>query len=513
MLSALAALTVVHQFVLQNAGGDLGGLSQVPLVQEGGASTPRHAGTSSDVNFWSRLLIFVAPLSLGLWASARSRLAKTWWVGCAAALLLGVFLTQSRGGFIALFLAVVVWFALAGGRYRKSLLLLPLVLAVLVPLSGIGSRLGTLTAVTSESTATADPSVVTRKRLQFDALAMFQDSPLTGHGIGSYGAIFTEYDRLSNFYTPVDIVVAAHNFYLEQAADGGILLLLAWAYFFGTVFFCAARARRSSAASGDVAVRYLATGVIASLIGWMVASVFLHLSDFRALLLIAAIAAALDHRARHPVAADLTDAVATIPTTPRTPRLTVAASRRLALAAVVMSGLGLVLTLSTGPERYAASTTLGVVPADTTYDPAVAYQLDVISRGLIVPTLSAALNTSLTPQRLSRELGTVVVPTSVDTTQSRLGGAIVVTVRGDDEAATRAWADAATSAARRDVAELRIPFTMIGEPGMVRREPPLRRYGAAPLGLALFAAAIALTASIRAERRLSRPTSADLSTV
>ena len=50
ILAALAGLTVVHEFVLHN-NGDLYGLSRVPLVQEGGAFTPRHAGTSSDVNF------------------------------------------------------------------------------------------------------------------------------------------------------------------------------------------------------------------------------------------------------------------------------------------------------------------------------------------------------------------------------------------------------------------------------------------------------------------------------
>jgi O-antigen ligase len=140
-----------------------------------------------------------------LWSIASRRPQRLLWAGCALALLAGVYLTQSRGGFIALFVAVLGWMWFAGGRYRKSLLLAPVAVAILVPLTGIGSRLGTLSAITASSgVAGADMSVVTRKRLQLDALQMFLDSPITGHGIGSYVAIFHHYDRLSDYYQPVD---------------------------------------------------------------------------------------------------------------------------------------------------------------------------------------------------------------------------------------------------------------------------------------------------------------------
>ena len=297
VLAGLAALTVIHEFLLHNS-GSLYGLSRVPLVQEGGALTPRHAGTSSDVNFWARLLILFTPLSLSLLAISRSWRERVVWAGCFLALLLGVYLTQSRGGFIALFVGLVVWALLAGGRYRKSLLYLPIVLIVLVPLTGIGSRLGTLTAIVSGSTTTADPSVVTRKRFQLDAWNMFLDSPITGHGIGSYGTLFPSYDRVANFYEPVTIVVAAHNFYLEQAADGGIILLLCWAFFFGSIVFVCLRTLFGASQAGDHTDRFLAVGILGGLTGWLIASVFLHLSDFRALLVIAAVAAAIDVRSR-----------------------------------------------------------------------------------------------------------------------------------------------------------------------------------------------------------------------
>ena len=193
----------------------------------------------------------------------------------------------------------MVWAVLAGGWYRKSLLFLPIALLVIVPLSGIGSRLGTLTAVLSGSTTTADPSVVTRKRLQLDAWNMFLDRPITGHGIGSYPAMFPQYDRLANFDDRVDIVVAAHNFYFEQAADGGVVLLVCWALLLRhDLLRRPADDGRRPGCRRRAPSRFLALGVIGGLTGWLLASVFLHLSDFRALLLMAALAAVADVRRR-----------------------------------------------------------------------------------------------------------------------------------------------------------------------------------------------------------------------
>jgi hypothetical protein len=76
------------------------------------------------------------------------------------------------------------------------------------------------------------------------------------------------------------------------------VLLLAWAMFVGSVLFVAVRALVIGRRSGDALTTWLSLGVISGLTGWLLASAFLHLSDFRSLLLLAALAAALDVRAR-----------------------------------------------------------------------------------------------------------------------------------------------------------------------------------------------------------------------
>ncbi len=466
VLAGLAGLTVIHEFVLHNS-GSLFGLSRVPLVQEGGALTPRHAGTSSDVNFWARLLILFTPLSLSLLAISRSWRDRVLWTGCFVSLLLGVYLTQSRGGFIALFVGLVVWALLAGGRYRKSLLYLPIALIVLVPLTGIGSRLGTLTAIVSGSTTTADPSVVTRKRFQLDAWNMFLDSPITGHGIGSYGTLFPEYDRVANFYEPVTIVVAAHNFYLEQAADGGVILLLCWAFFFGSVVFVCLRIL-TGARQGDHTDRFLAVGILGGLTGWLIASVFLHLSDFRALLVIAAIAAAIDVRSRTgagPAAPDdAADQESDEPPDPRGRRPT----RGLVAGLAGIAALGLVgLTFVVATEKtvYTSSTTLGVASSGAV-DGAAAYGLDVVSRGMIVPTITEVLNRSVGVGDLQEQAGRLPgdADASVGFAESRLGGAVVVTVTADQPATAAALTSAAVTRSKAEVASLQMGYQLTGDP-------------------------------------------------
>jgi O-antigen ligase len=455
ILGALAALTVVHEFVLHDA-GDLFGLSRVPLVQEGGALTPRHAGTSSDVNFWARLLILFAPLAMSLLAISRTSRGRLLWLGCTLSLLIGIYLTQSRGGFIALLIGLVLWLALAGGRYRKAILFLPIALVVIVPLTGIGSRLQTLVATAAGSAASGDPSVLTRKRLQLDAWHMFVDRPVFGHGIGSYGTLFPSYDRLSNAYQPVDIVVAAHNFYLEQAADGGVVLLLAWAIFIGTMLFAAVRSLSITRDSALNASRFLSVGIISGVAGWAVASVFLHLSDFRALLVVAAMAAVVDVRTRQLAQ-------------PRPmPLISIQQpSGRLAitglLAVSVIAAGGLVFVLMNRGQTYSNTATLAVVPSSQTVDGSTAYQVDVVSRGVIVPTLTEVLIDSVTTADLQRLVPAGERdPVAVTVAQSRLGGSIVVSVTGRTQDVATDLGAAAVTLCKAKIADLNSSYQLTG---------------------------------------------------
>ena len=475
VVAALAALTAVHAFVLGGQ-GDLGGLSNVPIVRESGAFTARHSGTSPDPNFWARLLVLFLPMSMsfvGLTGGWR----RAYWSACAVALLVGIYLTQSRGGFIAVAVAVVIWLALAAGRYRQSLFVLPLVGAVLVPLTGVASRLSTLGDVAASSTATADLSVVTRARLQLDALRMFTDSPLTGKGLGSFGTVFDSYDRLSNFYQPVDIVVAAHNFYLEQAADGGVVLLLGWAVFFGSVLFAALRARALT--GSRTAAGMIALGVIGGVVGWLTASVFLHLSDFRAVLVVAAIAAVADISARSGSSPPPLRALK--PPSRRAVRI-------VAVAIAAVSAVGAVGFALAPARTYASTTTLAIVPATRMIDGLSAYELDLVSRDLLSPTFARVLQSRVTPATVAAAEGRAAGDLSVTSAPSRLGGAVVVTVSGPDPGQVVDASAAAAGLSTGVVEQLRTPWVVVGEPAPPTAVASRLRWVSAPLALLLVLA-------------------------
>lgn len=148
----------------------------------------------------------------------------------AAAILIvltALFLTQSRGGLAAglvgLAVLAVLQFAPSGGDGRRGLVrlwpVLVLALLVIVALLSGGAmldRLGEGQAMTG------------RAAIWGRSLAALADAPLFGHGLGSFGTIFSAYqDEQHVFAYPVD---KAHNTYLEVLVELGLpfgLLLIA----------------------------------------------------------------------------------------------------------------------------------------------------------------------------------------------------------------------------------------------------------------------------------------------
>jgi O-antigen ligase len=387
VVALLAGLSVVQEYILHNA-TTFGGLSKVPLVADLGGVTARHSGPEADVNFWGRTLVLFLPLALSLALLARSRVRRLLWLCSALALLVGEFLTGSRGGFLAAAAAIVLWLLLAGARTRRVVLLVPITVPLLLALPGVGSRLGTLTEVSNPASATADPSLVGRIAAQRAAAAMFLKHPLTGIGAGQFGAAAPTYLRRPGSLA-TNQILAPHNLYLQLAAEQGVVGLAAWLFFFGGALSIAARtlagARRREA--GPEAG--LAAGALAALCGWATASIFLHLADFRILLLVVAVVAVLDARVRR----------LPVPPPVAPEREVARAGRRLAipaiaLAAVVGGGAGAAWAASPGASRssFSASETAQVVPVASADSGTRAYGYDLLSRQDGLPTYLAIVS-------------------------------------------------------------------------------------------------------------------------
>jgi len=382
-LMPFAALTLVNQFLLGNT-ATFGGLVSVSDALGVGTTTARHSGPVVDPNFWGRLLVLSFPLALAAAAEAwqrRARREAVLWLGGVAVLAGGIYLTQSRGAMLAAAVAGAVFLFAAGSGYRRLLVFAPLLLVALLALPGIGSRLATLTELTSEGPSVVDYSLAERAAVQQVGAAIFADNPAFGVGPSNIPLVWEEYAGRADL--TFQRRVAPHNLYLQLGAETGIVGLAAWLVFFLGVCTLAARIVWSRPAPVDVMPppeRLLAAGALASLCGWAVASIFLHLSHLGALLLVVAVVAVLDLQ------------TVPQPLSARQPPDRRARTRRRLLALGLVVALGATaaaLQRSLSEQRWVAQVSVRVFPASAGAPTPDAYRYDLLSRDLVLPTYAA----------------------------------------------------------------------------------------------------------------------------
>lgn len=368
--AALAGLAIAQEVLIGNQ-FEFFGFSRVPKSADSGGFTARHSGPESDANFWGRTLVLFVPFA----AAATMPHLRRWRAAApsaAAGLLLvaGIYLTQSRGALLAAGLAGAVFLALAGRPYRRYLFLVPVVVVVALALPGVGSRLATLGQVGAASQQSGDGSLVSRFEVMRQGTQMFLEHPALGVGAHNFRLADAEYARRSGLLGVKPM--AAHNAYLEMAAEGGIVGLAVWLLFLATPIFVASRACRNATGADRLA----AAAVVSGLVGWMFASFFLHVSDLRPVLLLGAIAVVVDRRRTLPRSRMF-----------RGPHFVAAAASVLALA-----GLG--VTVAGNVERPWVATTAAVIRPERSDGEPSAYDLDVATRPVVGLSIAEVIRRS-----------------------------------------------------------------------------------------------------------------------
>lgn len=416
-LALISVLCLISQVGFDGA-QSFGGLATVTEGSGEMITTLRFGGPGLDTNFWGRNLLLGLPLAAALTVRAvqfRRRWASLGWAAALAALLAGVYLTQSRGTMISTAVVFAVWVMASGPvARRRGILALPVLsLALFVP--GIGDRMTALFSDVSGQGAlhSVDPSVLGRVAAQEMAWAMFTDKPMMGLGPGVYESAVSDYaGRVPT--AVLHPVGAAHNLYAQIAAESGVVGLLGWSAFFGgfVVLSIVQVVRLSGAGSGSE--RCLAAGVTAALIGWAVASIFLHLACFRTLAIILALAVALVSTTRSaPVVAT---------------EVGQGGIREVLVGALLgVAVAGVVLTVSE-TEAPTASQTLTLVPAEQVSEQ-FGYALDVRRREVVLPTYAAMMvaNSAATEAIPDPVRGVITLSTAgVDRYSARSGLGIAV---------------------------------------------------------------------------------------
>ncbi|MDN5859499.1 MAG: O-antigen ligase family protein, partial [Pseudonocardia sp.] len=390
-MAVICVMMGLNEYVIGNE-FTFGGFSTIASAAGADIAAARHAGPVPDANFWGRFLILGLPMALALthraWKAAR-RLTMVWWAGMAFLLMGGVYLTQSRGTLVAAGITVVVWIVAAGPQMRRlAVWLLPLALgALLVP--GIGDRLLTISEAFGP-TYNADQSLVYRQNIQTVAIKIFELNPIFGTGPGTFATVMDGYAPLSNAGSTGDIT-ATHNLYTEIGSETGIVGLFGWLVFVGGTILLAAHATlRMAGARPDGGrdgrpTRALAAAAVAGLIGWSLASAFLHMAFARSLLLVCAIAGLLYSMSAADTRLDRPFAIEATRRARRGLRFGIVASIATAIAAALVAG-----TLLTALSRttWVATADMTLLPTPATYG---GYALDLRRREGVLPTYAAVI--------------------------------------------------------------------------------------------------------------------------
>ncbi|GAB3661886.1 hypothetical protein GCM10027596_22510 [Nocardioides korecus] len=384
-LALLGGLAVLDQLVFGNS-LDLGGLVSISTSGGVGVDALRQQGPFSDPNFFGRLVVLALPLDAALLSRAWSRGAKAEvvvWAGAGVGVLGGVYLSGSRGAMLASLVAVVVWMWWAGPTFRRRLVVIPFLVLPLLAVPGVGSRLLTLDNITSSSSSFAeeDGSVLERAAAARVTTKIFEAHPVVGVGPGNLDTTAEPYAAAGRGVIYRN--VAAHNTYLQLAAEDGVIGLLGWLVFLGGLVVVAGRTARAYAAApepppGDAGS--LAAAAAGAAAAWAVASIFLHLAYLRPFYAVVALVAVLARSAPALVRAE-----------PALRGPLVARRSRLVLAAVV-----LVVVVGGGvwgyphlrAERWRADVEVALEPAGGSTD---AYRLSLISRRRVVATYATVV--------------------------------------------------------------------------------------------------------------------------
>jgi hypothetical protein len=183
-------------------------------------------GIYSNPNDLAFAIVLSMPLALAFAVSARNAVVKALWLSGMLVMLIALFLTASRAGFINLIISGAVtlyFFAIKG---RRPYLIVATVLIVVVVMGTAGGKLYDRFAALegeSETSQGALGSYEQRKYLMWRAVDAIEHYPLLGVGT-------------RNFPTYSLVWRDVHMTYLQAGAEGGIPVLVIYLMFIGRGF-------------------------------------------------------------------------------------------------------------------------------------------------------------------------------------------------------------------------------------------------------------------------------------
>ena len=259
----------------------LGGatFATVPAIlnppQAEGDLTTRISGTIGDPNELAALLVAGTAFAVAMTVVSKDNpLARVAAFGATFLFLFGIFYTVSRGGLVALGVAIVAA-ALMSGRYRLQATIAGALIALFVIV-----YFADVASVDQRDRITTVQGGSGRSDIWKVGWRMVEDKPVVGVGSGNFNVSSIHYllvkpGAIERDEFIVDTPKVAHNSYLQVLAELGIVGLALFLSIIGFAMWCALRAARWFARAGDTQMEIVARAMVVALVGILAADFFI----------------------------------------------------------------------------------------------------------------------------------------------------------------------------------------------------------------------------------------------
>ena len=222
-----------------------------------------------ETNYLATILVLLVPLAFALASQQQLPMRRALWAGCGLLLVVMVFLTSSRGGFVGLLAAGMFFVYRRRGIGAAVGVLLLLVGSVFLLPTDLGTRaLATIFQDSSQLPAGLETSNRAHVALFWAALRMIGDSPLVGVGPLNFKA-------LSTLYTGLEQGNIAHNSFLEIAAEMGLPVLGLFLMLLASTFRTLGAVARLRGGPETRELAGWAEGLRSGLLGFLVSGCFI----------------------------------------------------------------------------------------------------------------------------------------------------------------------------------------------------------------------------------------------
>jgi putative inorganic carbon (HCO3(-)) transporter len=234
-------------------------------------------GSIGDANYYAEIMVALVPFAIERFLHEKKIILRVLAGWAIFVLLVTIFYTSSRGGFLALLVIGFLVFASQPSRPYASILLFGVLFFAsyqYLPTQytdRISSLLQLVPGV--HTSAKLDVSLQGRTSANIIGWTMFTDHPIFGVGAGNFNANFDYYARQLGLSHEAG---SAHNLYLEIAAERGILGLFSFIAIIYSTFRVLQRTKAEFKLKNLKEMANICDALTVSLIGYLIAATFLH---------------------------------------------------------------------------------------------------------------------------------------------------------------------------------------------------------------------------------------------